>query len=111
MDGSLHQFLYSQIEKNDLSKYCLTEHPIQLLYLLLQIARGIEKLHSERIMHRDIKSENVLIKLRKHNENIILNSVKISDFGIINEGTKCFSSVGTDRYAAPGISSKFELIY
>lgn len=42
-------------------------------YILLQTVRGLHSLHSKNIMHRDIKSDNILVNS--------LGDIKLADFG------------------------------
>jgi tRNA A-37 threonylcarbamoyl transferase component Bud32 len=51
----------------------------QLLLLLLYCAKGIRCMHRHSIMHRDIKPQNILIKLNESKTEIL--KVKVSDFG------------------------------
>lgn len=74
-------------------------HPIPLektISIALDIARGLEYIHSQGIVHRDIKPENILF-----DEDFC---VKIADFGIACEETLCDVLVedeGTYRWMAP----------
>ncbi|CAL4978448.1 unnamed protein product [Urochloa decumbens] len=74
-------------------------HPIPLekiVSIALDVARGLEYIHSQGIVHRDIKPENILF-----DENFC---VKIADFGIACEETLCDILVedeGTYRWMAP----------
>ncbi|TVU22760.1 hypothetical protein EJB05_32478 [Eragrostis curvula] len=74
-------------------------HPIPLekiISIALDVARGLEYIHSQGIVHRDIKPENILF-----DENFC---VKIADFGIACEETLCDVLVedeGTYRWMAP----------
>jgi serine/threonine protein kinase len=74
-------------------------HPIPLeniISIALDVARGLEYIHSQGIVHRDIKPENILF-----DENLC---VKIADFGIACEETLCDVLVedeGTYRWMAP----------
>ncbi|CAM0880269.1 unnamed protein product [Alopecurus aequalis] len=86
--GSLRSYLHST-----------EHHPIPLekiISIALDVARGLEYIHSQGIVHRDIKPENILF-----DENFV---VKIADFGIACEETLCDLLVGdqgTYRWMAP----------
>lgn len=71
--------------------------PDLLLQIASDIVRGIKYLHSQRIIHRDLKSSNLL--LDKH-----LN-VKVGDLGIsrVVSLTNTMTTIGTIAWTAPGI--------
>jgi serine/threonine protein kinase len=91
--GSLYDVLRRRREKNSCTK------PTQVLDWSKQISNGINYLHSNKIVHRDIKSPNILIA-----ENFIL---KISDFGTSKQlGSKqgqIMSFNGTSAWMAPEV--------
>jgi Ca2+-binding EF-hand superfamily protein len=66
--------------------------------IIKQIGRGLEYLHSNWIIHRDIKPDNILLKL---NGSEI--SVKIADFGLSTMTTGNITSypLGTLHYMSP----------
>ena len=68
-------------------------------FLFRQIILGIKHIHSQLIVHRDIKLENILIDMN--------NNVKICDFGIgiilTSEDQDLHSHCGTPMYIAPEI--------
>ena len=66
--------------------------------LFRQIIEGIKYIHSQNIVHRDIKLENILIDLN--------NNIKICDFGVgklINSNLILHDHCGTPVYMAPEI--------
>ncbi len=63
-----------------------------------QIIKGLQYIHKKKIVHRDIKLDNVLIDLT--------NTVKICDFGvcrILQPGDVMYEHCGTPAYIAPEI--------
>lgn len=76
--------------------------PLQkLITLALDIARGMEYIHSQGVIHRDLKPENILI-----NEDFRL---QVADFGIACEEAYCdllADDPGTYRWMAPEMIRK-----
>ena len=68
-------------------------------YIFKQIILGLQFIHKNKIVHRDIKLDNILIDLD--------NKIKICDFGvskkIINNNDLMFEQCGTPTYIAPEI--------
>ncbi|KAK4172723.1 putative serine/threonine kinase [Triangularia setosa] len=71
---------------------------VHMTNVLLQIANGINHLHSLRIVHRDLKPQNILVNMGKNGRPRIL----VSDFGLCKklEGTQ--SSFGATTAHAAG---------
>ncbi|KAL8097951.1 hypothetical protein AgCh_030901 [Apium graveolens] len=86
--GSLRAYLHQQ------EPYSL---PINLvLKFAIDIAKGMQYLHSQGVLHRDLKSENLLL-----GEDMC---VKVADFGISCLESQCGSAkgfTGTYRWMAP----------
>ena len=59
----------------------------------LEIALGLEYLHSKQIIYRDLKLENILISKEGH--------IKLCDFGLSTYGKKHTYNCGTLLYMAP----------
>jgi serine/threonine protein kinase len=110
--------LVSELMREDLRSYldrevCMDtneEKPFPLLVVLdimLQIAEGMNYLHENDVMHRDLKSKNVLINVVKNEENLELSSsmlVKITDFGLakLKENSQYSTKhLGTTPWRAP----------
>jgi len=85
--------------KGFLSKKKKTPIEIRLM-LLVQIARGMEYLHSKGVIHRDLKSENVLLSRSMES--------KIMDFGLSkvnDDGNLKTQRLGTSWYMAPEVTT------
>lgn len=87
-EGSLRAYMH-KLERKSL--------PLQkLIAFALDIARGMDYIHSQGVIHRDLKPENVLIDQDFH--------LKIADFGIACKEVYCdilADDPGTYRWMAP----------
>lgn len=95
--GSMHNYLKKQ--KN----HYLTEAHVKKL--LTQVALGLKEIHSQNIVHRDIKLENLLMSDFSEDA-----QVRIADFGSAFrlESHEDFSTfrIGTPGYTAPELLLK-----
>ncbi|XP_028404721.1 serine/threonine-protein kinase Nek8-like isoform X2 [Dendronephthya gigantea] len=70
----------------------------KILHLFSQIAESLRFIHSERILHRDMKTSNIFL-------NKTFDVVKVGDFGISiildTNKSKAFSIIGTPSYISP----------
>ena len=74
-DASLDQIF---LETNDPRRYNGPNLP-QHFTIFLQLAEGLEYIHSKNLIHRDIKPENVLIYVDSTDGKI---TMKLADFGL-----------------------------
>ena len=106
--GSLYDCLQNYKNKY---KQPFTEEIVQ--YLMRQILSGLKCLHDHKIIHRDLKLDNILFKYKSENDakNLIILSgqVKIIDFnastkpGVISAQT----AIGTPPNMAPSVVNNF----
>ncbi|XP_024313623.1 serine/threonine-protein kinase STY13 isoform X2 [Brachypodium distachyon] len=91
--GTLKTFLYNHRDKKLPYK--------KVVQIALDIARGLCYLHSKKIVHRDVKAENMLLNKKK-------STVRIADFGVArveaqdNENNMT-GQTGTLGYMAPEV--------
>jgi serine/threonine protein kinase len=74
----------------------------ELLNMSIQMAKALDYVQGEGILHRDVKAENVLLANAEGGAVCI----KLADFGVAavlthTQGTKRHTNVGTDRYFSP----------
>ncbi|KAJ6570710.1 kinase-like domain-containing protein [Mycena sp. CBHHK59/15] len=76
----------------------------QMARICLETCKGLEYLHSQNIIHRDIKSDNILVDS--------MCRVKIMDFGfcakLTDQNSKLTTMVGTSYWMAPEIVKQKE---
>ncbi len=106
LNGTLRLFM--ELCNMDLKSYMGKEKDtllhVNVFNILFQAAKGIEYMHSKRIVHRDLKLENILI-MTEGNDKVV---AKISDFGIsfqfegsIESAKESLTILGTQSYWAP----------
>ncbi len=89
---------------NDYAKTHFEEFSSRRISLMKQIADGLVFLHSNRIAHRDMKPENILIQNQASEEGI---TVKLTDFGVAKfiplnaKSSAMYTNLGTHIYKAP----------
>ena len=98
--------ILNYIEGNTLGEYLKNNNfnfkETQVANIVLQIAKGLQYLHKFGIIHRDLKTDNIMIE-QIEQKNI---EVKIMDFGlskIASKEEKLIEGYGTLYYAAPEI--------
>lgn len=85
--------------------------PDVLLDWAVQIARGMDYLHNRApisLIHRDLKSSNVLLLEPIENDDLQFKTLKITDFGLAREVYKTtrMSAAGTYAWMAPEVIKK-----
>ena len=89
--GDLHTYLKRQNGKH------LPENHIWKIFI--QIVLGVKDLHSQNILHRDLKTLNIFLT--------ITNAIRIGDLGVAKliSSADCFvqSKVGTPYYLSPEV--------
>ncbi len=89
---------------NDFAKTHFQEFNAQKISLMKQIAEGLHFLHANRIAHRDMKPENILIQHQASEETV---TVKLTDFGLAKfipldeKSSAMHTNLGTHTYKAP----------
>lgn len=80
----------------------------EVIDIMFQIAEGMDYLHRRRVLHRDLKTQNILVK-REKREGVEFVHAKVADFGISKTRERSITlhnptkNVGTTRWMAPEI--------
>ena len=84
-------------------------------YLMRQIIEGLKMVHSHKIIHRDIKLDNILVNFAKesdkNNLNMLASNVKIIDFGLatrLGPTDLTFTALGSPINMDPIILQKYK---
>lgn len=81
-------------------------------YLMRQIIDAFNYIHSQKVVHRDIKLANILVKFDTPEDEKKLNMmkahIKISDFGISIRGKNAKTVIGSPEYMDPFILEKYK---
>jgi serine/threonine protein kinase len=106
MDGDLYSLMQERLEE------CGSNGPpfsiSEAVHIMLQVAEGMLFLHEKKIVHRDLKSRNILIKHMKATEvRIKYVHAKVADFGLSRTKEKSMTysnqtqNQGTTKWMAP----------
>jgi serine/threonine protein kinase len=88
---------------NNESQVAPFEH-LEAVDIMLQVTEGMNYLHQNNVIHRDLKSKNILVKYNEHDRHVY---AKVVDFGLskIKELSWTHSNLtmnmGTTRWMAP----------
>ncbi|XP_063789068.1 protein kinase C theta type-like [Pseudophryne corroboree] len=103
-------FVMEYLSGGDLCQLIRSRGPFDVpttRFFAAEILCGLQFLHTRGIVHRDIKTENILLDAAGH--------VKIADFGLsvmnVHGDKKISGKTGTLRYMAPEIICKFPYNY
>lgn len=113
MDASLHDYL-EMVSKGSVPPL----QELDMLDLMLEIGKGMQFLHENNLLHRDLKPKNVLLRFVTDTDlGCELLEVKIADFGLTKlceegrESTRHTAFQGTSCYMAPEIRGDSTLAY
>lgn len=107
-EGNIHYISTEYIEGMTLKEYIITCSPLRIddvLEITRQILSGLTHAHERGVIHRDIKSQNIMLDVNRN--------VKITDFGISDvmddDATRTQTLMGTPQYIAPELLNRSEL--
>lgn len=89
--GDLHQKI------NQFKKHCMFFEESEIWRILIQVIKGLKKLHDKQILHRDIKSANVFLCTDGSAKLGDLNVSKVAKRGL------GYTQTGTPYYASPEV--------
>lgn len=98
-EGSLHYIVMELIEGVTLKKYIQKKGHLEVkesIGIAIQVAQGLAAAHDQRLVHRDIKPQNIIISRD--------GKVKVADFGIaraVTAQTQGATAIGSVHYISP----------
>jgi hypothetical protein len=99
--------LYESVKR---ARAGLRRHPPEdeVRHVTREVARGLSYLHqlTPPVLHRDLKSKNVLVEWDERTGTERITTVKLCDFGVakvMSESTRADTMVGTTRWMAPEV--------
>ena len=101
MDGDLHNYMYRKLHRMTLGGPFTIDDAIRVM---LQIAEGMDYVHRKNVVHRDLKSCNILV--RQTNVEGKHLDIKVADFGLSKQmkpGNDLHFNVGTLSWMAPEV--------
>jgi len=101
--SDFHYIVFQYVQGQDLFSYLehveFTPRPdSEARSIITQISKALEHIHQQKIAHRDVKLENILVDQQ--------GTIYVIDLGLcafIQEGTLCKDWCGSDNYLAPEI--------
>ncbi|KAG0597876.1 hypothetical protein M758_12G027400 [Ceratodon purpureus] len=106
MDGDLYALIHQRLENCEIG-----DPPFSIreaVHIILQVAEGMLFLHGNRIVHRDLKSKNILVRRVKSAEvDVKFVHVKVTDFGLSRTKERSMTAsiqtlnMGTTRWMPP----------
>ncbi|KAG0569469.1 hypothetical protein KC19_6G092800 [Ceratodon purpureus] len=109
MDGDLDQLMERRCDEN-VESDCAPFPILEAVDIMDQIGEGVKYLHSVGIVHRDLKSQNILYKeVKARKLGIGYAHVKVTDFGVSKTRDKSATNsdltinVGTSRWMPPEV--------
>jgi serine/threonine protein kinase len=103
MDEDLHSLMMRRLGNEETLDAPPFTH-LEAVDIMLQVAEGMSYLHQNRVIHRDLKSMNILVKYNERDRHVY---AKVADFGLstIKELSCTYSNLkmdlGTTRWMAP----------
>ena len=106
MDQDLYHYMQEKLANDDSDRVPFSH--IEATDIMLQIAEGVQYLHENKIVHRDLKSFNIMInRVRRGGGAHEHLQVKVADFGHskLKQNSHTYSNqtpnIGTTRWMAP----------
>lgn len=106
VEGGAAAIVMDLVDGSDLRKtltHAGTIEPARATDIVAQLSSGLEAVHARKIVHRDVKPENILVDSH--------GSVRLTDFGIarLTHGpalTRLTGLIGTPEYLAPELAER-----